>query len=248
VNVDGRAVRIAAAATALAAVACCALPTRAEPPAETSLELVRPFGDAYNERTSDGDAYPQSLGARLLLARRNYAVALQYWRNVYHTDGGAAGALTRYPRLEGGFGTVTPFIGRDSSFEARAELLISRRVPLYAAIGAVRTWTNYHYPVLTGVGAGMELHAATSSGVRPFASAFYYPAASGAYVTETVPTRTMQPAFGIFKVDAGAALRRGNSRLYGILGYGSEVRTGRDLSSENRFIRSDVYAGLGIRR
>ena len=94
----------------------------------------------------------------------------------------------------------------------------------------------------------MELRSATSPGVRPFASTFYYPAASGSYVTETVPTRTMQPAFGIFKIDVGAALRRGNSRLYGILGYGSEVRTGRGLSSENRFIRSDIYAGFGIRR
>ena len=233
----------------LVAVASAGLRARADPPrVATSFELVRPFGDAYNERTSDGDAYPQSVGARLILDRGDYAVALQYWRNVYHTDGGAPGALTRYPRLEGGYGTVTPFIGRDSSFEARAEVRVLRSAPVFAGVGAVRTWTNYHYPVLTGVGAGMEVRAAPTSGVRPFASAFYYPAASGTYVTETAPTRTMQPAFGIFKIDLGAALRRGNSRVYGILGYGSEVRTGRGLSSENRFIRSDIYAGVGLKR
>jgi hypothetical protein len=243
-----RCVKALAAATAFAAAAGGASPACAEPSPGTSLTVMRPLGDTYNERASDGDAYPQSLGVRVLFARSGYALTLEYWRNVYHTDDGAPGALTRYPRLEGGSGTVTPFIARDSSLEAHAEFRISRRVPLFAGLGAVRTWTNYHYPVLTGVGAGLDLHAATSSGVRPFGSAFYYPAASGSYVTETTPARLMRPAFGIFKIDAGTTLRRGNSRVYGVLGYSSEVRTGRGLSNENRFIRSDVYAGFGVNR
>lgn len=238
--------KIVAAVAALAVAVCDGVPCRADPP-QTSLELIRPLGDTYNERSSDGDGYPQSLGVRLLLARRDYAVTLQYWRNVYLTESGGPGALTRYARLEGGFGTVAPFIARDSSFEAHLETRISRALPLYAGIGAVRTWTNYHYPVLTGAGAGLELHAATTPGMRPFVSAFYYPAASGAYVTETAPARTMTPAFGIFKIDCGVVLRRGNSRLFGVLGYGSEVRHGRGLSEENRFIRSDPYAGFGVR-
>ena len=239
--------RRAIIAAAVIAVGAGALRANAEPRAETSVELVRPLGDTYNERASDGDAYPQSVGAHLVVTRSRYAASVEYWRNVYHTDGGD-GALTRYPRLEGGFGTVTPFIARDSSFEAHAEVLISSRLPLYGGVGAVHTWTNYHYPVLSGAGAGLDLHAGASSGMRPFASAFYYPAASGAYVTETTPARTMHPAFGVFKIDAGATLRRGHSRLYGILGYGSEVRTGRGLSNQNRFIRSDAYAGLGLTR
>jgi hypothetical protein len=238
--------RIAAAA-ALAAAVCCGAPCRADPPPAPSLELIRPLGDTYNERSSDGDGYPQSLGVRLLLARGPYALTLQYWRNVYLTESGGPGALTRYARLEGGFGTVTPFIARDSSFEAHAEYRILRNAPLYAGIGAVRTWTNYHYPVLTGAGFGLDLHAASTPGMRPFVSAFYYPAASGSYVTESTPTRTMTPAFGIFKIECGTVLRRGNSRLYGILGYASEVRTGRGLSNQNRFIRSDPYAGIGTR-
>jgi hypothetical protein len=237
-----------AAAAGFAAAVCGPLPSHAAPVTQTSLELMRPLGDTYDERASDGDAYPQSVGMRLLLARGGYAVTLQYWRNVYHTDDGAAGALTRYPRLEGGYGTVTPFIARDSSLEAHAEFGISHRVPLYAGLGVLRTWTNYHYPVLTGAGAGLDLHAATSPGARPFASAFYYPAASGTYAAETAPARSMRPAFGIFKIDVGTTLRRGNSRLYAVLGYGSEVRTGRGLSNENRFIRSDAYAGLGLTR
>src|ERR1700736_224887 len=151
--------RIVAAAAALAAAVCCGAPCRADPPPASSLEIIRPLGDAYNERSSDGDSYPQSLGLRLLLARGPYALTLQYWRNVYLTESGGPGALTRYARLEGGFGTVTPFIARDSSFEAHLLRRISNG-SLYAGVGAVRTWANYHYPSLTGVGPGVELRAA----------------------------------------------------------------------------------------
>lgn len=240
-------VKIVAAVAALAAVACTGAPSRADPPSETSLELIRPLGDTYNERSSDGDGYPQSLGLRVLLARHDYAVTLQYWRNVYFTESGGPGALTRYARLEGGFGTVTPFIARDSAFEARALRRIARVIPLYAGVGAVRTWTNYHYPVLTGLGAGFELRAVPSPGLRPFVSGFYYPSASGSYVTESAPARTLTPAFGILKVDFGVLVRGGRSRLFGVIGDAQEVRTGMGLSNENRFIRSDPYAGIGVR-
>jgi hypothetical protein len=239
--------KIVAAAAALAAAVCTGAPCRADPPPAPSLEIIRPLGDAYNERSSDGDSYPQSLGVRLLLARGPYAVTLQYWRNVYLTESGGPGALTRYARLEGGFGTVAPFIARDSSFEAHAEYRILRNAPLYAGIGAVRTWTNYHYPVLTGAGFGLDLHAASTPGMRPFISAFYYPAASGSYVTETAPTRTLTPTFGILKVDFGVVIRSSKSRFFGVVGDGQEVRTGKGLSNDNRFIRSDPYAGIGVR-
>ncbi|MEA2786704.1 MAG: hypothetical protein QOF71_2808 [Candidatus Eremiobacteraeota bacterium] len=239
--------RIVAAIAALAAFACGALPCRAEPPAAASLELIRPLGDTYNERSTDGDAYPQSLGIRLLLARRDYAVTLQYWRNVYLTESGGPGALTRYARLEGGFGTVAPFIARDSSFETHAMRRISAGVPLYAGVGAVRTWTNYHYPSLTGVGPGVELRAAAGAGARPFVSAFYYPSASGTYVTETPPARTLTPRFVILKVDFGVVIRGKRSHVFGVVGDAQEVRTGQGLSSDNRFIRSDPYASIGVR-
>jgi hypothetical protein len=124
---------------------------------------------------------------------------------------------------------------------------ISNRVPLYAGVGAVRTWANYHYPVLTGAGAGIELRALRSPGLRPFVSAFYYPSASGMYVTESAPTRTLTPAFGILKVDLGLVLRSPRSPLFVVIGDGQEVRTGHGLSNDVRFIRSDPYLGLGAR-
>ena len=236
---------VVAALAALAAAACGALPCAADPLASASLEMIRPLGDTYNERSSDGDQYPQSLGVRAAFNVRDYALTLQYWRSVYRTESAGPGALTRYARLEGGFGTVTPFIARDVSFEAHAERRVSRLVPVYAGLGFVNTWTNYHYPSLSGVGLGLELRPGGAAGLRPFASAFYYPYASGTYVTETLPRRTLTPAFGIEKLELGALLRGRHTPLYGVLGYASEVRTGRGLSNLNRFIRSDPYLGFG---
>jgi hypothetical protein len=239
--------RTLAAVAALVAVAVTTTPCRGDPLSTASFELIRPLGDTYNERATDGNAYPQSLGVRVLLARADYALTLQYWRNVYLTESGGPGALTRYARIEGGFGTVTPFIARDSSFEAHLMHRISRSVPLFAGVGAVRTWPNYHYPVLTGAGAGIALRALRSPGVRPFVSAFYYPSASGSYVTESAPTRTLTPTFGILKADLGLVLRSARSPLFVVVGDGQEVRTGHGLSKDVRFIRSDPYLGLGAR-
>lgn len=227
---------------ALVAPATC----RADPGFSGALELARPIGDTYNERTTDGDAYPQSLGVRALLARRDIAVWFDYRRNVYRTESRDAGSLTQYARLEGGTGTAAPFLARESSFEARIERRLRVR-SLYAGLGAVRTWTNYHYPVLTGIGAGLELRPEPAAGVRAFGSAYYYPFASGRYQTESAPARSLTPVFGIVKLDGGFIVRRARSRVYGVLGYGFEQRSGHALPADVRLIRSDPYVALGVR-
>src|SRR6202163_5112691 len=111
-------VKIVAAVAALAAVACTAAPCRADPPSESSLELIRPLGDVYNERATDGGAYPQSLGLRVVLARHDYAVTLQYWRNVYLTESGGPRRLPRLSGPEGRVRTATPFNRRAARFAA----------------------------------------------------------------------------------------------------------------------------------
>lgn len=64
---------IFAAAFALLATAACASACGAEPTVQASLEIARPFGDVYNERTTDGDAYPTSLGLRGSVGYKSYA-------------------------------------------------------------------------------------------------------------------------------------------------------------------------------
>ena len=219
---------------------------RADPGFSGALELARPIGDAYSERTTDGDAYPQSLGARALLARGAVAVWLDYRRNVYRTESRGAGSLTEYARLEGGHGTSVPFLARESSFEARVERRLGTRA-FYAGLGVVRTWTNYNYPVLTGLGAGLELRPDTAPGVRAFGSAYYYPSAAGRYLTESSPSRTLAPGFGIVKLDGGFVVRSTRSAVYGIAGYGFEQRSGHALPADVRFIRSDPYIAIGMR-
>ncbi len=219
----------------------------ADPGVSGSLELSRPIGDAYNERTTDGDAYPQSLGARALLRRGDVAVWLDYRRNVYLTESREQGSLTHYARIEGGSGTSVPFLARESSFEVRAERRVGRTRPLYAGLGAVRTWTNYNYPVLTGIGAGVELRPEQIPGVRAFGSAYYYPIASGPYRTESAPQRALTPGFGIVKLDCGFVVRSARTRTYAVFGYGFEQRSGHGLPRDVRFIRSDPYVAIGIR-
>ncbi len=223
-----------------------AAPALADPAISGTVEVSRPIGDVYDERTTDGDAYPQSLGVRAFLTRGNLAVALEYRRNVYLTESAGPGTLTRYALLEGGTGTSAPFLARETSFEAR----VARRLGIgsvYAGIGAVRTWTNYDYPVLTGLGAGVEIRASAAAGIRPFGSAYYYPSASGRYVPDVDSNRTLTPSFGIVKLDGGVVVRSARSRVYGVFGYGFEQRSGHALPSDVRFIRSDPYVAFGTR-
>ncbi len=211
-----------------------------------SFEITRPIGDAYSERTSDGDAYPQSLAVRAAVNRGSYTVVLDYRRNVYQTENGGAGTFTRYARIEGGTGTAAPFLARESSFEARFERRIGHN-DIAAGVGLLRTWANYNYPSLRGLGIGVERRPRSGAGVRPFGSAFYYPSAYGPYTTETMPVRTLTPSFRILKLDYGVIVRSARSRVDFVVGYGNEFRRGIGLSGDNRFIRSDTYVGLGTR-
>lgn len=225
---------------------CAAAGADVPVPLGASLEIARPIGDTYSERSSDGDAYPQSLGVRAVIGRDRDAIVLDYRRNVYQTETRGAGTLTSYARIEGGTGTAVPFLARESSFEGRFERRVGNsRVSV--GVGVLRTWTNYDYPSLTGIGFGVEQRAAPSPGLRPFGSAFYYPAATGSYTTEQLPRRTMTTAFRILKLDYGFTLRDARSPLYLVAGYGNEFRRGNGLSFDNRFVRSDPYLAIGTR-
>lgn len=224
----------------------CRADGSAGPNATTAaFEVVRPVGDVYNERTSDGDSYPEALGVRAFASTRGYAVWIDYRRNVYLTESGGPGALTQYARLEGGYGTVVPFLARDSSFEARAERALGLR-GVYAGIGFDQTWENYHYPSLRGFGAGLEKRASDVPGIRPFGSIYYYPWMSGAYTTETLPPRALNPNFRILKIDYGFRIQV-RAPVYFVAGYGNEFRRAQGLPAQIRFIRSDLSLGFGAR-
>ncbi len=234
----------AVAVFALAGTVCSA-DDGTGPNAPAAFEIARPIGDVYNERTTDGDSYPQALGVRAYARIHAFAVWFDYRRNVYLTESGGPGTLTQYARLEGGYGTSVPFLARDSSFEARAERALGLR-DVYAGIGFDQTWENYHYPSLRGIGAGVEKRASDAAGIRPFGSAYYYPWASGSYTTETLPHRELSPNFRILKLDYGFRVQ-GRGPVYFVAGYGNEFRRAQGLPAQIRFIRSDLSLGLGAR-
>ena len=235
----------------LAAVGVLALfgataPARADPAISGTVEVSRPVGDVYDERTTDGDAYPQSLGVRAFLTRGDLAATLEYRRNVYLTESAGPGTLTRYARLDGGTGTSAPFLARETSFEAR----VARRLgtgSLYAGIGAVRTWTNYNYPVLTG--ARRRHRAARLRGGGHPCVRFGVLLSVGIRSIR-VGGRLESHAhaeFRMMKADGGVVVRSARSRVYGVLGYGFEQRSGHALPSDVRLIRSDPYVAVGTR-
>lgn len=244
-----RATRYALAFGAALAIAGSACRADADPPpgkVSGAFEIVRPIGAVYDEYNSDGggDAYPEALGVRGYVRKGKYAVWLDYRRNVYLTEQ-YKNFLTEYPRLEGGYGTVPPFLARDSSFEARFERELGIR-DVYAGVGFDHTWQNYNFPELRGFGAGLEKLASDVPGVRPFGSVYYYPWTSGPYTTETLPHMELNPSFRILKIDYGFRVQS-RSALYFVAGYGNEFRRGRGYPAQIRFIRSDTSLGLGTR-
>lgn len=211
-----------------------------------AFELVRPIGAVYDEYNSDGggDSYPQALGVRAYARKDRYAVWFDYRRNVYLTEQ-YRNELTQYPRIEGGYGAIRPFLARDSSFEARGERELGIR-DVFAGIGFDHTWVNYHFPDVRGLGAGLEKRASDVPGIRPFGSIYYYPWTSGPYTTETLPHQQLEPNFRILKIDYGFRVQS-RSAVYFIAGYGNEFRRARGLPAQIRFIRSDTSLGLGTR-
>lgn len=209
-----------------------------------SFDIIRPIGEVYDERTNAGYSYPQSIAFRGQYEFGRYAIRMDYWRNVYLTDSDGAGSFTRYSRIEGGSGLTSPFLARETSFESRLEREINHR-SLYAGLGVDRTWTNYNYPSLTGVGLGIEQLPVKGPGIRPYASAFYYPSASGMYMTETAPLTTLNLHYRILKLDYGAIVQVRRFPVYFVAGYGNEYRRANGLPAQIRFIRSDLYFGFG---
>ena len=212
----------AVAVFALAGTVCSA-DDGTGPNAPAAFEIARPIGDVYNERTTDGDSYPQALGVRAYARIHAFAVWFDYRRNVYLTESGGPGTL------------IAP---------VAVSALGLRDV--YAGIGFDQTWENYHYPSLRGIGAGVEKRASDAAGIRPFGSAYYYPWASGSYTTETLPHRELSPNFRILKLDYGFRVQ-GRGPVYFVAGYGNEFRRAQGLPAQIRFIRSDLSLGLGAR-
>jgi hypothetical protein len=202
------------------------------------LEITHPIGGVWNEYANPGEDYPPSLDVRAWGTLDGYDVSLEYHRNVYLTQSAGPGSLTRYATLTGGFATVTPFLARDTEFEARVMRRI-RHHPLAVGISAFETWNNYPYPRLHGLGVGIaKLPDWTGPHVALFGSAFFYPAASGSI-------GPVHATFAILRSEAGFRFRPTGWKVYLVGGYQNEIRSGRHLAGDVRLNRSDPFIGLG---
>jgi hypothetical protein len=231
-----RSTRIALVAAAFAL--CGAAVAQAGEPEPFTLDLTHPIGAVWNEYANPGEEYPQALDVKLRGGEGVYAASLDYHRDVYLTQSAGPNSLTRYAKLTGGYATIPPFFARDSEIEGRFERRV--RGPLAVAIGVLDTWTNYGYPHLAGVGVGLEKLPDWTRQTALYGSAFYYPAASGS-------GDGVSATFGILKYDIGFRVRPFGWHTYFTGGYEYESRSGRNLPSDIRTIRSDPYVGFGTR-
>jgi hypothetical protein len=202
------------------------------------LEITHPIGGVWNEYANPGEDYPPSLDVRAWGTLDGYDASLEYHRNVYLTQSAGPGSLTRYATLTGGYATVTPFLARDTEFEARVMRRI-RHHPLAVGISAFETWNNYPYPRLHGLGVGIaKLPDWTGPHVALFGSAFFYPAASGSI-------GPVHATFTILRSEVGFRFRPTGWKVYLVGGYQNEIRSGRHLAGDVRLNRSDPFIGLG---
>lgn len=202
------------------------------------VELTHPIGGVWNEYANPGVDYPQSIQASAGTTLGAYAISVEYHRNVYRTQSAGAGSQTRYATLSGGYAAVAPFFARDMELEARA--MRSVRGPLAVGAGFLSTWTNYGYPPLRGLGAGVARLPRWTGHVSLSGSMFYYPAATGS-------NGTARATFAVLRTDVAARFRPSHSPVYLVGGYENEIRSGHHLPGAVRLNRSDPFVGIGLR-
>lgn len=156
--------------------------------------------------------------------------------------------FTSFANIEGG-STLTPvFLGRQSSLDGRVEYQIADP-RISVGVGYLHTSTNYGYPRLNAVGAGIEKLPDFRPGINLFGSAFYYPTASGDYtVTDAASSnvgKIYRQEYTIVKYDLGAALVWEHSPAYLYGGFnGDRYRAKQNAPVDQT--HDGPYIGLGV--
>ena len=176
------------------------------------------------------------------------------------TPGGPA---TFFNTIDGGTCFVPPFRARQSTLDGRIEYRIWQPM-IYIGVGYIQASNNYGYATLHAFGAGVEkLQTFHPGGIDWFASAFYYPNASG----DVIISDPNSPNFGISfrqeyqitKYDIGINYNIGSSPFYLFGGYDGDRYNAKPIACPNdgkcgpgaigapiSQTHSGPYVGLGV--
>jgi len=143
----------------------------------------------------------------------------------------------------GGLGQtfVPAFTARDSDVDVRLGLkVLDPRV--YVGVGYLWRWTNYGYPKMQGVGAGIEKLPDLDQSFSVYGSAWYYPSVTGNY---TDPFGTVYNlGYRVLKYQIGASINV-FSPVFIDLGWLGDYGNNKTNAPSN-FAHNGPYIGLGI--
>jgi len=229
-------------------------PVPTVPPYRGFVEGALAAPKTYNE-FSAGEYCNQSynLAAAYVFRNSPLAVKLDYRQDAYVTSDQFTDAInnhyTSFATIDGGYASVPVFLAKQSTLDARLEYQIAAP-KIYVGLGYIRTSTNYGYPHLNGIGAGIEKLPELRPGIGLYGSAFYYPNASGTYTLGDVASpnngKSYQQQYRITKYDVGLSLVLRNLPVYLYGGYNGDRYAAKSNAPINQ-IHDGPYIGLGVK-
>jgi hypothetical protein len=209
----------------------------------------------YNEFSAGGGRCPEDylVAAGYVFKNSPFAVKLDFRQYAYVTSSNLTDILgnqfTQFNTIDGGTAFAPVFKARQSTLDARLEFKIADP-RIYVGVGYIQTGNNYGYPRLNGAGVGIEKLPDLKSGINWFASAFYYPTASGNY-TVTNPAssnvgKTYRQQYQITKYDVGLSLILKRSPIYLYGGFSADHYTAKQNAPIGQ-THDGPYIGLGVR-
>lgn len=207
----------------------------------------------YNEFSAG--QYCRALLVSLAYVFKNspFAIKADYRQDSYVTSDnfvdGYGNHYTNFATIDGGTASTLVFMARQSSLDGRLEYQIATP-KIYVGVGYLQTSTNYGYPHLNALGAGVEKLPELRSGISWFGSAFYYPAATGNYTVANPASvnngKTYRQQYAITKYDIGLALALSHFPLYLYGGYSADQYAAKQNAPIGQ-THNGPYLGLGIK-
>jgi hypothetical protein len=209
-------------------------------------------GSNYNEFSS-GQYCPKSYVASgaWVIGSSGFAIKADYRSDSYVTNSNltvpSGNQYTRFSTIDGGTAYTPVFLARQSTLDGR---LLYQVAPshVYVGIGYIQTSTNYGYPQLTGVGAGIEKLPDLRPGIGFYGSAFYYPSASGTYTVGSGSNAgtALRQRYAITKYDIGASLTFGHAPIYLYGGFSGDRYAAKEHAPIDQ-THGGPYLGLGMK-
>ncbi len=208
---------------------------------------------AYNEFADRQCCRSYVLAAAYAPENSAFALKADFRQDTYVTSDNATDLLgnhyTSFSTIDGGTALTPVFQARQSNWDGRLEFKVASP-RIYIGASYLQSSNNYGYPHWNGFGGGLEKLSDLRSGLGWFASAFYYPTASGNYTVNDPASvnfgKTYRQQYQVIKYDVGLSLASVRFPLYLYGGFSGD----RYVAKQNAPIaqtHAGPYLGLGVK-